>query len=125
MKNIKLLAITLFCLCSGFTLHAQNVGSVNLATNTIVLAWNASLSPDVTNYMVYVGTASGTYTTSVCAGTNLTCTVSNLAPAVTYYFTATAQDKWGLESAYANEINYVVPRTKPLPPTVVRRFLTQ
>lgn len=38
----------------------------------VTLTWDASISPNITNYKVYWGGASATYTNTVSAGTNLT-----------------------------------------------------
>ena len=118
MKNIKLFVLTLLAIVTLAT--PSMAQGANLATNTVTLAWNASPSESVTNYTVYIGTASGVYTGTVLAGTNLTCTVSNLLPGVLYYFTATAEDQW-VKSDYCNEISCLIPRSKPIPPSQIRR----
>lgn len=38
----------------------------------VTLTWDASVSPNITNYKVYWGRSSNTYTSTVSAGTNLT-----------------------------------------------------
>jgi hypothetical protein len=87
----------------------------------VTLAWNAS--PTTTNgpisYILYYGPASTTYTNTVLAGTNLTCTASNLVRGATYYFAVTATATNGLESVFSNEVstNTAAP---PPPPTVLR-----
>jgi hypothetical protein len=47
----------------------------------VTLAWDPPVSPGITNYRVYSGGKSATYTNSVSSGTNLTCEV-RLAPAL-------------------------------------------
>jgi hypothetical protein len=76
----------------------------------------------ITNYAVYCGTVSGTYTNinKVMAGTNLTASVSNLVRGATYYFAATATDTNGLESLYSTEVSCKIPPPRPPPPTVLR-----
>ena len=82
----------------------------SLAAGTVTLAWDASSGTNViANYNVYYGVASGTYTNSVSAGTNLTVSVSNLVEGTTYYFAATAVDTDGLESDYSTEVSTLIP----------------
>jgi len=77
---------------------------------TVTLAWDASPGTNtITNYKIYYGPASATYTNSISAGTSLTATVSNLVQGVRYYFAATATDSYGLESDYSSEVSTVVP----------------
>jgi hypothetical protein len=47
---------------------------------TVTLEWDASPSPDITNYTIHWGGASGTYSRSIYAGTNLVWTVDLLVP---------------------------------------------
>jgi hypothetical protein len=77
---------------------------------SVTLAWNPGTGTDViTNYNLYYGAASATYTNVVPARTNTTVTVSNLVVGTTYYFAATAVDTNGLESAYSSEVAYTNP----------------
>ena len=57
------------------------------------------------------------YTNSVDAGTNLTTTVTNLVAGPTYYFSATATDKDGLESDYSGEASLTILIPVVGPPT--------
>lgn len=77
--------------------------------SSVTLAWNPSTDPDVINYNLYYGAASGVYTNEIPVGTNSTAAVTGLVPGTTYYFVVTAEDAYGLESAYSNEIYYSVP----------------
>jgi hypothetical protein len=87
----------------------------------VTLAWDASTSgTNITNYMVYWGVTSRVYTNSISTATNLVGVVSNLIPATTYFYAATAMDKWGLESDYSSEISNTTPRPKPFAPTTLR-----
>jgi hypothetical protein len=58
---------------------------------------------------VYYGTESGNYTTCMDVGTNLTFTITNLQPGLTYYFAITDYNAQGLESAPTAEVSYLVP----------------
>ncbi len=91
-----------------------------LATGTVTLAWDPSTGTDtITNYNLYYGVASATYTNVVSAGTNTTASVSNLVKGTTYYFAATAVDTNGLESAYSTEVSTLIPvKLTNQPPTL-------
>lgn len=82
---------------------------------SVTLAWDASPSPEVTGYKIYVGPSSRVYTNIVTLSNVLTCTISNLNKGNTYFFTATAYDASGLESDYSNEVSYTVPPIFPGP----------
>jgi hypothetical protein len=107
----------------------------SLAVSTATLVWDPSAGTDViTNYNIYYGVASATYTTVVAAGTNTTVTIGNLVEGITYYFAATAVDSFGLESVYSTEASALIPANKPpaditlaaiaveTPPNVVLHF---
>ena len=74
----------------------------------IGLQWDASPRPGCSGYKIYFGTSSRNYGSPVILGNTTTCTISNLADGVTYYFAATAVDS-SLESAYSNEVVYTTP----------------
>src|ERR1039457_4412832 len=81
----------------------------SLAAGTVTLAWDPDSGPDtVTNYNIYYGAASATYTNTVAAGANTTITVSNLVDSTTYYFAATAVDTNGLESDFSTEVSELI-----------------
>ena len=73
---------------------------------SVTLAWDPSPGTNViSHYNIYYGSDSGNYTSVVNAGSALTCTISNLIGATTYYFAATAVDTAGLESDYSSEVS--------------------
>src|SRR4030095_10517547 len=76
-----------------------------------------SVSTNVVGYRVYYGVGSRSYTNYVSVG-GTTATVSGLAGATTYYFTATAFDSNGIESDYSSETNYTTPVPVNLAPTL-------
>lgn len=84
----------------------------------VSLAWNAAGTNVITNYWIWYGVSTRSYTNKVAAKTNLSLTVSNLTRGVTFYFTASAQDTHGLESDWSNEVNYSPP-VAPLPPDLL------
>lgn len=116
---MKLLCIWTVC-CLVF-LADRSRGELYLVPSNpppvVQLAWNASASPNIINYLIYCGTASRLYTTNYAAGTNLTLSISNLTRGVTYYFTATAKDSAGLESDWCNEVSWM-PALPPAPPAM-------
>lgn len=75
---------------------------------TVTLTWNPSVDPTVTGYRLYYGPASGQYTNSIAVGNATVCTVTGLVNGTTYYFTTTAYNSEGIESAFSNEVVYGV-----------------
>jgi hypothetical protein len=88
---------------------------------SVTLAWDASTGTNVAGYNIYIGGASGTYTNTLDAGTNLMLTVYGLSAGQTYFFAATAYDDESppLESDFSNEISY----TMPTPPVIELQIL--
>jgi Fibronectin type III domain len=84
--------------------------SLNLVDAADVsLSWNASSATNVAGYNIYYGTTSGHYTDKVAVGNVTLTTISNLTAGATYYFSATAFDSAGNESAHSNETKFIVP----------------
>jgi hypothetical protein len=81
--------------------------SSQLMATDVSLAWDASVTPEVTGYKVYYGNSSGTYGTPITIGNLTTYTITDLA-AGTYYFAVTAIDAQGNESAFSNEVSQIV-----------------
>ena len=88
--------------------------SVTLPGYSVALAWNGSPSPEVTGYRIYLGTASGVYSSSVAVGNVTTLTIPGLASGVTYFLAITAHDANGQESDFSNEIIYTTPTGFPI-----------
>lgn len=82
------------------------------ASATANLSWSASSGPDVAGYRLYFGTAPRTYLQVRGAGVNMgnmtRYAVTGLQPGQVYYFTVTAYDAVGNESAYSNEATKLV-----------------
>ena len=76
------------------------------AAQTVTLAWNASSDSSIAGYKLRYGTTSGALNQVVDAGKMTTKTVSNLNDGTTYFFTVTAYNTAGIESAPSNQVSY-------------------
>lgn len=121
MKHSILTILSLIVLLVPWS-AALGAGPTN-STAWVQLAWDSSPGTNViTNYSVYYGPATFTYTNKVVTGTNLTATVSNLVRGSTYFFSATATSSIGLESTNSNEVVWTS-STPPPPPTLFRLII--
>jgi hypothetical protein len=68
------------------------------------VTWSANSEADLAGYKIYVGTTSGVYTQTIDAG-NATSYAITLPKGVTYFFTVTAYDRSGNESARSAELS--------------------
>jgi hypothetical protein len=88
-------------------------GGTSSASTSATLGWDASPSPEVVGYRLYVGLAPGTYLQPLGQGIDVgnvtTYTVTGLAGGRTYHFAATTHDALGNESAYSNEVSKAIP----------------
>ena len=78
--------------------------------HSVSLSWTESTST-VSGYNIYRGTQSGGPYAALGAGngTATTYTDSSVQPGRTYYYVVTAVDGAGLESAYSNQVQAVIP----------------
>ena len=83
------------------------------ASSSLSIQWDASQAPNVTNYTVRYGTASGSYSSAINVGTALSATVPNLTVGTTYYFAVTARDTTGMDSDPSNEVPFTSGNTAP------------
>ncbi|HJT79717.1 MAG TPA: Ig-like domain-containing protein [Chthoniobacterales bacterium] len=87
--------------------------SISLAEATnLRFGWNASADPNVAGYNLFYGTASGSYTKTVNAGSATSTNVS-LKPGATYYFVVTAYNSFGFQSAPSNEVALTIDNRPP------------
>jgi len=81
-------------------------GQVTLSTtdcgHSFNLSWDASISPNVAGYRVYMGRTSGNYTKSIDVGNVLNYKYVVTSPG-TYYFAVTAVSQQGIESDFSQE----------------------
>lgn len=80
----------------------------------LTVGWDTSPDSNVTGYVVYFGTNSGTYDFRMDVGTNTTATLPNLRPWVKYYCVVTAFNASNLESPPSDEISFMLPATLQL-----------
>lgn len=90
---MSILALFLFFFCLGQGVAAD-----------VMLAWDASESPEVTGYKVYVGNAPGNYNEPITIGNQTSYTVTGLNSG-TYYFAIKAINAYGDESDFSNEVS--------------------
>lgn len=110
--------IITFILALVATVAIANPGEISLK-------WNASVTPGITNYVLYAHTnamteTNFTFTIRADTGTNLTATVYDVAPGQ-WYFNATAMDTNGVESQLSNVVQYEI----PAPPASLRTIILQ
>jgi hypothetical protein len=91
--------------CSAFELEAA----------VVTLAWDLSSSPNIAGYRLYSGTTSGVYDQTIEIGNATSTLVSNLVTGKTYFFTVTAYNTMGVESAPSNEVSYLTPSPSATP----------
>jgi hypothetical protein len=113
MKNITKVAIALaFCVAISAETQAATRTNIN---PSVTLAWTAppvSTNYTVVGYNVYMGTATGNYSSVVYVagvGTTTVTVTNGLVRGARYYFAATSVGSTGLESVYSNEVSAVIP----------------
>jgi fibronectin type 3 domain-containing protein len=71
----------------------------------VSLAWDPNTEPDLAGYKVYYGTVSRAQTDSIDVGNATAYTIMGLLEGRTYFFAATAYDRYGRESGLSNEVS--------------------
>jgi len=94
-------------LAGGLFYGSSQALAVVPSAGTASLAWDSSPSSGVAGYRVYIGTSSGSYTSTVEAGNAMTSTISGLTTGARYYFAVKAYNASGMESPFSNEISFV------------------
>ena len=90
---------------SGSTTNSTSPTQLSSSATTATLSWAPSTSTNASGYKVYMGTASGVYSSSITVGNTTTYTSSNLGVGHTYYFAVTAYNGSGIESSYSSEVS--------------------
>jgi hypothetical protein len=105
--RIQLRRFFLFSGLSLLVLFFFLTGSVHSAQ--VTLAWDPNAEPDVAGYRIYYGLASDQYGKQIDVGNQTSYTVASLENGKTYYFAATAYDRYGDESDFSDEVVFNVP----------------
>lgn len=79
------------------------------AAQSITIAWDPNVEPDVTGYMVHYGTAPDRYDGIVDVGPQTTWTLAQTAPGNTYYFRVLAYTLTGLRSNLSTQVSETIP----------------
>ena len=104
LNIILLIAITFLFGCQSLA-DGHPLGVVNTIAGGTV-SWDANTEPDFSDYVVYFGGKSRSYTSSVHVGANTSCDFE--FPAGVYFFAVTARDFSGNESPFSNEVEHEV-----------------
>ena len=91
------------CLCI-FTLPGPGLVQTALAAQ-VPLAWDPNTEADIAGYKIYYGTVSSAQAESIDVGNVTAYTVMGLPEGKTYFFAATAYDRYGRESGFSNEVS--------------------
>lgn len=81
------------------------LASTSVSAQSVSLAWDASVDPTVTGYVVKWGTSPETYTSSITVGNRTSWTVTGLNPDQKYFFAVTSYAATGLYSVPSNEVS--------------------
>jgi len=77
-------------------------------SQSVTLAWDPSPGTNIASYVVYSGTASGSYSASTSVN-QTQASLGGLQSGQTYFFAVTARNTTGVESVPSNEVSYQVP----------------
>ncbi len=105
--RLAVLIVLVAAIVACFT--APVVAADALPPAKVTVAWEPSPSSEVVGYNLYFGTAPRAYNQVLSTGPYTNCVVTNLIRGTTYYFAATALDRYGLESDFSEELIYVPP----------------
>jgi hypothetical protein len=77
------------------------------AADTLTLAWDPNLEPNMSGYVVYVGTQSATYTRTFDVGNTTSFTLFDAVPGQRYYFAVAAYEPGPLMGPLSAEVSGV------------------
>lgn len=96
----------------------QGFYKLQLPDQECVINWEPSTSFNVSSYTIKAGTESGYYTMKLNVGLVTNYVATALTPGMTYYFTVTASDVTGRESALSNETVFTAPEPTEIKATL-------
>ena len=100
-RKTLLFAALLSVLLLGLPSHAY--------PEDVIVSWNPNEEPDLAGYRIYYGSASGSHSVMIEVSGTSAYTLTHLEPGQTYYFSATAYDTSGNESAFSEEVSFYMP----------------
>jgi hypothetical protein len=89
------------------TTSAAVLVTVSNVSTPITLVWDPNTEPNLAGYKVYVGTASGVYSTPIDVGNVTSYVVPGLTAGTLYYFVVSAYDLSSNESGRSNEVSAI------------------
>jgi hypothetical protein len=90
--------------------------AIDAFAGSVTLAWDPNTESDLAGYNLYYGTNPGIYGSPINAGKVTQYSVSGLLENTTYYFSLTAYDTSGNESAPSNEMSRKIETSSSVPP---------
>jgi fibronectin type III domain protein/quinohemoprotein amine dehydrogenase alpha subunit-like protein len=110
MPEVSHMASPKGLLCAAFGLVFVLLASaVPCAAATLHVHWASNSEADLAGYRLRYGTSPGTYTETIETGRTTFCEVTDLEPGTLYYFSLTAFDQAGNESAPSAEVTARIP----------------
>ncbi len=83
---------------------------------SITIAWDPNVEPEVSGYLVLVGSAPGGTDQTFDVGAQTSFTFSTATPGKTYYFRVQAYTAAGVKSLPSNEVSGIAPAATTVPP---------
>src|ERR1700722_175336 len=83
--------------------------SAAMATQSVMVGWNAGTDPGIAGYAVYYGTTNGVYSKRVDVGTNTSTTIAGLVEGRTNYFAVAAYNTASIEGTASPAMSFIVP----------------
>ena len=94
------------------TLAALIVGMLACASGgfslSTTLVWDRCLDPEVIGYRLHYGNSSRDYSFTVEVDNQTSCTLTELAEGIPYYFAVTAYDRYNHQSEFSEEVSQTI-----------------
>jgi fibronectin type 3 domain-containing protein len=97
------------CSLSSSSSGGGGGGGGGSGPHSVNLSWNASSSNNIVGYNVYRGTLPESYALLTSMNATTSYTDSAVQNGQTYYYVVTAVDSAGVESAYSNQTQALIP----------------